>query len=138
MWAPVLLYSFFSVAIMRFPGHSAILPLNDHASVPRCAAGAGSRACRGHLLLRKTPMTPSVIGEIGVSLFKCLAMLFPAFYIKAENVQFLKFKYSFSVENTVREYINQILQCFIMAGIENKHGNFGITHWNNTLILVYL
>lgn len=60
--------------------------------------------------------------------------LLPTLYIKAEKVQLLKSKYSFSVENNVREYINQILQHFVVAG----YGCLGITHWRNTLILVNL
>lgn len=68
VWATVLLCGFCSAAIMHFPGHSAILSLNDHPSAPQRAAGAGSCACKGRLLLRKTPTTLSVAGEIGVSL----------------------------------------------------------------------
>lgn len=39
-------------------------------------------------------------------------LLFPTLYVKAEKVQLLKFKCSFSVEDTVREYVNPTLQCW--------------------------
>lgn len=67
-------------------------------------------------------------------------LFLPTLYIKAGNGQLLKFKCSFSVENAVREYTNQISLHFIMAGIENKWNNgiFVITHWKYSLILFFL
>lgn len=56
------------------------------------------------------------------------------FVYQSRKYQFLKFKCSFSVENTVREYTNKIFQHFIMSEIENKHGIFVIAHWKNSLI----